>query len=248
MTGEVRELHERSRELDRRSPARIRRPGCRRMDGFRSARACHEQERACCPHHEPGSPHATLGYVGLLAPSRSGSLPGAARARSVQQGPGDLGITGADDHLVGLRGRGTDPRLDVIPAEEANLVLGAPPVPARDPLPSAPSAAEDEIGDVFAGELRNHDREEIGHDVEHPRSIGPDGLRFCERCPAVLRPRPVTFVRPTGRSAGRSPPRGTTHMCAISCSTRSSTERKGSLHSTVRWAWSFSFRCTQSTV
>src|SRR6056297_1227102 len=31
-------------------------------------------------------------------------------------------------------------------------------------------------------------------------------------------------------------------------STRSSTLAKGSLHSTVRWAWSFNFRCTQSTV
>src|SRR5208282_3358046 len=38
------------------------------------------------------------------------------------------------------------------------------------------------------------------------------------------------------------------HMLAMSLSTRSSTERNGSLHSTVRWAWSFSFRCTQSTV
>ncbi len=38
------------------------------------------------------------------------------------------------------------------------------------------------------------------------------------------------------------------HMWAISCSTRSSTLRNGSLHSTVRCAWSFSLRCTQSTV
>ncbi len=38
------------------------------------------------------------------------------------------------------------------------------------------------------------------------------------------------------------------HMWAINCSTRSSTLRNGSLHSTVRWAWSFSFKCTQSTV
>ncbi len=35
---------------------------------------------------------------------------------------------------------------------------------------------------------------------------------------------------------------------AMSLSTRSSTLRYGSLHSTVRCAWSFSFRCTQSTV
>ena len=34
----------------------------------------------------------------------------------------------------------------------------------------------------------------------------------------------------------------------MSFSTRSSCERNGSLHSTVRWAWSLSLRCTQSTV
>ena len=50
---------------------------------------------------------------------------------------------------------------------------------------------------------------------------------------------------PTSRAdlAGERP-----HMWAISCSTRSSTLRNGSLQSTVRCAWSFSFRCTQSTV
>src|SRR5579864_8643742 len=37
-------------------------------------------------------------------------------------------------------------------------------------------------------------------------------------------------------------------MPAMSFSTRSSTERKGSLQRTVRWAWSFSLRWTQSTV
>ena len=37
-------------------------------------------------------------------------------------------------------------------------------------------------------------------------------------------------------------------MLAMSFSTRSSTERNGSLHSTVRWAWSLSLRWTQSTV
>jgi serine/threonine protein kinase len=41
---------------------------------------------------------------------------------------------------------------------------------------------------------------------------------------------------------------GALHMLAMSRSTRSSTDRNGSLHSTVRCAWSFSFRCTQSTV
>ena len=35
---------------------------------------------------------------------------------------------------------------------------------------------------------------------------------------------------------------------AMSFSTRSSRDLNGSLHSTVRWAWSLSLRCTQSTV
>jgi len=34
----------------------------------------------------------------------------------------------------------------------------------------------------------------------------------------------------------------------MSFSTRSSLDLNGSLHSTVRWAWSLSLRCTQSTV
>ena len=38
------------------------------------------------------------------------------------------------------------------------------------------------------------------------------------------------------------------HSEAMSFSTRSSRDLNGSLHSTVRWAWSLSFRCTQSTV
>src|SRR6266567_3058235 len=43
-------------------------------------------------------------------------------------------------------------------------------------------------------------------------------------------------------------PQTSPYIPAMSFSTRSSTERNGSLHSTVRWAWSFSLRCTQSTV
>src|SRR5690606_10293120 len=38
------------------------------------------------------------------------------------------------------------------------------------------------------------------------------------------------------------------HMASIRRWTRSSWERNGSLHSTVRWAWSLSLRWTQSTV
>ena len=45
-----------------------------------------------------------------------------------------------------------------------------------------------------------------------------------------------------------TPESGQPRMEAISRSTRSSLATKGSLQSTVRCAWSLSFRCTQSTV
>ena len=48
--------------------------------------------------------------------------------------------------------------------------------------------------------------------------------------------------------SGAGGDRSAGHMWAISCSTRSSTDLNGSLQSTVRCAWSLSFRCTQSTV
>src|SRR5580704_12278442 len=69
----------------------------------------------------------------------------------------------------------------------------------------------------------------------------------------------VSFASLLARPSGRVPSSGDLqptlrpavtqgYMPAMSFSTRSSTERNGSLHSTVRWAWSFSLRCTQSTV
>ena len=45
-----------------------------------------------------------------------------------------------------------------------------------------------------------------------------------------------------------NPNDGTTYKLAMRRSTRSSRDLNGSLQSTVRWAWSLSFRCTQSTV
>ena len=72
------------------------------------------------------------------------------------------------------------------------------------------------------------------------------------------KPRPAHAPR---ASAGTCPLNLSPHMCpepveghgllridAIKRSTRSSVATKGSLQSTVRCAWSFSFRCTQSTV
>src|SRR5882757_230190 len=50
------------------------------------------------------------------------------------------------------------------------------------------------------------------------------------------------------RCVPRSRPERSAHIPAINFSTRSSTLRNGSLHNTVRCAWSFSLRCTQSTV
>jgi len=50
-----------------------------------------------------------------------------------------------------------------------------------------------------------------------------------------------------GRSLD-APQQPRSHNEAIRRSTRSSRDLNGSLHKTVRWAWSLSFRCTQSTV
>ena len=50
------------------------------------------------------------------------------------------------------------------------------------------------------------------------------------------------------RTSVRSRERRETQSEAMSFSTRSSCARNGSLHRTVRWAWSFSLRWTQSTV
>ena len=64
----------------------------------------------------------------------------------------------------------------------------------------------------------------------------------------------VTFLRRSrakravaAAAAPQQPPWGR-YRLAMSRSTRSSWALNGSLQSTVRWAWSLSFRCTQSTV
>lgn len=65
------------------------------------------------------------------------------------------------------------------------------------------------------------------------------------RAPYVKRTGPVW--RAEYASGGRYPDTFG-YIPAISFSTLSSTERNGSLHNTVRWAWSLSLRWTQSTV
>jgi hypothetical protein len=87
--------------------------------------------------------------------------------------------------------------------------------------------------------------DELG--AEDVRYASDDGLEAdfaeLERAAGAVE----TGVPPAGRlTPGGS--RAAGYMWAMSCSTRSSTERNGSLHSTVRWAWSLSFRWTQSTV
>src|SRR3984885_12401648 len=74
---------------------------------------------------------------------------------------------------------------------------------------------------------------------------------FCPGGTTPLEPPacPLRLLSVVPRGRGPVGPRGRAgYIPAMSFSTRSSTERKGSLHRTVRWAWSFSFRCTQSTV
>ncbi len=126
-------------------------------------------------------------------------------------------------------------------------------------------ALEDEVQRAAVWDaLRAAGLEERHHLVEvdgRPGIVGPrragrrgrvDGPRARGR--SGLLPRRRRGRRPRRPYGGSRPPlalpaRGlAAHMWAISCSTRSSELLNGSLQSTVRWAWSFSFRCTQSTV
>ena len=81
-----------------------------------------------------------------------------------------------------------------------------------------------------------------GQRQEREHRVDPDRQPDDETDRPVVRLDRVSRVGSWGELVARH------HMWAISCSTRSSTLRNGSLHSTVRCAWSFSFRCTQSTV
>ena len=101
--------------------------------------------------------------------------------------------------------------------------------------------------------------------VPLPRAAADDGPRLprgARLLPGRGGRRPATprcgsrYREPTPRQAevpaGDAEPLGTEelspHIEAMSLSTRSSTALNGSLHSTVRCAWSLSLRCTQSTV
>ena len=83
--------------------------------------------------------------------------------------------------------------------------------------------------------------------VEHVRALGPvaeidlDALQ-----PAPRLEQPHDLAGPERRHAGQVT--AALQQLAMSRSTRSSRDLNGSLQSTVRCAWSLSFRCTQSTV
>ncbi len=105
-------------------------------------------------------------------------------------------------------------------------------VPVDDVPPAGAEAELDGRGvehDAVTDRDRAHQlRERVG-----APEVGVDALQT-----GPLLEQPVTVaVRNVG-----------TYNEAMSFSTRSSRERKGSLQRTVRWAWSLSFRCTQSTV
>ena len=115
------------------------------------------------------------------------------------------------------------------------------------------------------GELGEHvrplrPRPEIDFDPLQPRALleqpndatGPE-RRHRARLPTLWRSpdRSTSYERKERASRDTSTPaaeRTPTYRDAMSRSTRSSFDLNGSLQSTVRWAWSFSFRCTQSTV
>ena len=94
-------------------------------------------------------------------------------------------------------------------------------------------------------EPRIHQSVERDDARAHARTGDPPGQLSVEQCQHAHTIRPATCPcpHPPALSVPEVP-----YMEAMSLSTRSSTALNGSLQSTVRWAWSLSFRCTQSTV
>ena len=171
---------------------------------------------------------------------------------------------------VGLQAR--VPGLDDVPGALLRPVR-AREVPVHD-VPASGAEAELHRGGVHdhvvtlrdgPGELGEHvralrPRPEIDFDPLQPRALleqpndatGPE-RRHRARLPTLWRSpdRSTSYERKERASRDTSTPaaeRTPTYRDAMSRSTRSSFDLKGSLQSTVRWAWSFSFRCTQSTV
>src|SRR5581483_3865693 len=141
---------------------------------------------------------------------------------------------------TGVLHRHADPRVDLqarIP--KLHLVAGtalgpfvALEVPVHDVPPTGPESEFDSRR-VHDDAVPHRDRpNELGQDVRRP--------------PVDLHPlQPLAL----GEQSGDRPRLEARHYRdAMSFSTRSSRALKGSLQSTVRWAWSLSFRRTQSTV
>ena len=155
-------------------------------------------------------------------------------------------------------------RLDV--GQRLEVLLGAADVGLQARVPPLDDVPGPPLAPRGAFEVPVHDVPATGAQPEldgrgvddHPiaggdvaRQLGQDVRRVPARRPG--RPRRAAARARSSRSRRTLPVRnegtsGAGYSDAINRSTRSSRDLNGSLQSTVRWAWSFSFRWTQSTV
>jgi len=114
---------------------------------------------------------------------------------------------------------------------------------AGRPLPALPSSGRDDVRAFLDGCLVDPDIAVPAIDVARREALRARlaGLRL-EETHHLVEVDPTPGLAAAGIAADEADdrtrwrPRLIAHMCAISCSTRSSTLRKGSLHSTVRCA------------
>ena len=163
--------------------------------------------------------------------ARPASSTGTARARAAGMRPGLAALRRGDDR--GPRGRGRGPgrlRGAARPAGRRRRLLGR----GR----RAVHAAE---VDWFTDAIRDQGRT----DLDQPTLLAA-------ATPSSAPPWTASSGGPAAGArrelASGGGQRGPSTCEAMSLSTRSSTALNGSLHRTVRWAWSLSLRCTQSTV
>ena len=115
-------------------------------------------------------------------------------------------------------------------------------------VPAAGAETELDRGGVHHDRIAERDRS--GELRQRVRALGPvteidlDALQPG----ALLEQPPTTFPVRNDGTLRRYDGCRRRHRLAIRRSTRSSRDLNGSLQSTVRCAWSLSFRCTQSTV
>ena len=117
-------------------------------------------------------------------------------------------------------------------------------VPVHD-VPAAGAEPEIDRGRVHDDAVAGVDRP--GELREHVRALG---LGASSRASTATRCRPGSLLehRVDASRCRNDGIAGIYRAIAMRRSTRSSRDLNGSLHSTVRCAWSLSFRCTQSTV